>query len=157
MKRFFVIYRDVILTLVSLLVMLIPAVSTAAGTHLAVDTPIVQQGNNTIVSQNASNSSCPSGSNCLENPLGSITSVCQLMLALLNAVMVIGIPVAILFIIWAGFKFIIAQGNPGELGEAKTNFYHVIIGIAIFLGASLIASVIINTLRNLGVQGINSC
>ncbi|HWB34122.1 MAG TPA: pilin [Candidatus Paceibacterota bacterium] len=123
--------------------MLLPVVAGADGTG------------SLSTSNSVSSSNC--GPHTLCNPLGGITSVCQLVLALLNAVMVIGVPVAILFIIWAGFKFIIAQGNPGELGEAKTNFYHVIIGIAIFLGASLIASVIINTLQNLGVQGINSC
>ncbi len=81
----------------------------------------------------------------LQNPL-KFKTVCGLVTGLLNAVMIIGVPIAVLFIIWAGFKFIIAQGNPNELGEARNNFLHVIIGIAIFLGASLIAAVIINTL-----------
>jgi len=72
--------------------------------------------------------------------------------------MIIGIPIAVLFIVWAGFKFVLAQGNPGELTEARSNFLHVIIGIGIFVGASLIASIIVNTLGALGVAGVsNSC
>ena len=97
------------------------------------------------------------GVQTLQNPLGGITSVCKLVVALVDAATVIGIPVAILFVVWAGFKFILARGNAGALGEARTNFLNVVIGIGIFVGASLIASVIINTLQQLGVQGINSC
>ena len=84
--------------------------------------------------------------------------MCGLVKGLLDAVMIIGIPIAVLFIVWAGFKFVLAQGNPGELTEARSNFLHVIIGIGIFVGASLIASIIVNTLGALGVAGVsNSC
>ncbi|HVV39321.1 MAG TPA: pilin [Candidatus Paceibacterota bacterium] len=99
-------------------------------------------------------SDCQPGTLC--NPL-KFKTVCGLVTGLLKAVMVIGIPVAILFIVWAGFKFVLAQGNPGELTEARSNFLNVIIGIGIFVGASLIAAVIMNTLQQLGVTGISSC
>lgn len=92
----------------------------------------------------------------LENPL-SVNSFCSLILKLLEVVILIGIPIAILFIVWAGFKFVVAQGKPQAIADARRNFLNVIIGIAIFVGASLIANVIINTLRDLGVQGLNSC
>lgn len=96
------------------------------------------------------------GTNKLVNPLG-VDSFCQLIGVILKAAIAIGIPIAVLFIVWAGFKFILARGSPGELSEARSNFINVIIGIAIFLGASLIAQVIIATLHQLGVNGINSC
>lgn len=95
-------------------------------------------------------------SNTLVNPL-KVDSFCKLIVAVVNAVIIIGIPVAVLFIVWAGFKFVFAQGNPGELEKAKKNFFYVIIGLAIFVGASLIASVIVNTVQQLGVNGLNSC
>lgn len=94
----------------------------------------------------------------LKNPLGSkASSICQLVKLLLKAVMVIGIPIAVLFIVYAGFKFVVAQGSPGEISEARANLLNVIIGIAIFLGASLIADVILNTLKGLGATGVGSC
>jgi hypothetical protein len=97
------------------------------------------------------------GPNTLCNPLGKTTSFCQLLKILLDGALVIGIPIAILFIIYAGFKFVMAQGNPSELAEARKNFVYTVIGIAIFVGASLIATVIINTVQALGVSGIASC
>jgi hypothetical protein len=96
------------------------------------------------------------GSETLENPL-KFDSICGLIHGILDAVMVIGIPIAILFMVWAGFQFVLAQGNAEKLGSARKNFLNVIIGIAIFVGASLIAQVIVNTVAQLGVNGINSC
>ncbi len=96
-----------------------------------------------------------SGPNTLQNPL-KFDSFCQIVGLLINAAVVIGIPIAILFIVWAGFKFILARGSAAELTEARTNLWNTLIGVAIFVGASVIAGVIINTLANLGVN-ISSC
>lgn len=62
----------------------------------------------------------------------------------------IGIPIAVLFIVWAGFKFVLARGNAGKLDEARKNLMYTLIGIGIFLGAWLIATVIANTVNSLG-------
>jgi len=95
------------------------------------------------------------GPNTLQNPL-KFDSFCQIVGLLINAAVVIGIPIAILFIVWAGFKFILARGSAAALTEARTNLWNTLIGVAIFVGASVIAGVIINTLANLGVN-ISSC
>lgn len=86
----------------------------------------------------------------VQNPLGSINSFCGLIKAILGAVIQIGIPVAVLFIVFAGFKFVLARGNPTELEKAKKNLLYTLIGIGIFLGAWLIAVVIANTVNSLG-------
>ena len=52
--------------------------------------------------------------------------------------------------------FVFARGNPSELEAARTNLFNTLIGIAIFVGASLIAKVIIGTLHQLGVN-VGSC
>lgn len=96
------------------------------------------------------------GPNTLQNPLG-VDSICGLVVLLLKAAVTIGIPIAVLFIVYAGFKFVVARGSPGELTEAKANLVATLIGIAIFVGASLIAGVIIATLEQLGVNGIAAC
>lgn len=99
-----------------------------------------------------------SSENSLQNPLGNkASSICQLVNLLLKAVMIIGVPIAVLFIVYAGFKFVMSRGSPGEITEARANLLNVIIGIAIFLGASLIAEVIFNTLKQLGVSGLGAC
>jgi hypothetical protein len=96
------------------------------------------------------------GPNTLQNPLG-VNSICELIGVLLKAAIAIGIPIAVLFIVYAGFKFVMARGSPGELSEARANLVATLIGIAIFVGASLIANVIIATLEQLGVNGVNAC
>lgn len=92
----------------------------------------------------------------LENPL-KVNSICQLVQALLNAALAIGIPIAVLFVVWAGFRFILARGNPTELTNARKNFLWTLVGIGIFVGASLIATIIVNTLKQLGVSGVSGC
>lgn len=93
-----------------------------------------------------------SGSRTIQNPLNGINSIAQFISALLRAVIAIGIPIAILFIVLAGFKFIAAQGSPDKLSEARTNFLYVVIGIAIFIGASALAELVVATLRQIGVN-----
>lgn len=91
------------------------------------------------------------GSRTIQNPL-KVNSIAEFISALLRAVIAIGIPIAVLFIVLAGFKFIAAQGSPSALAEARSNFIYVVIGIAIFIGASAIAELVMATLRQIGVN-----
>ncbi len=84
----------------------------------------------------------------LGNPLG-VKNFCDLVKTLLNIVLAIGVPVAVLFLVWSGFRFILARGRPGELENAKKNFMYVIIGIAVFLGAWTLATIISATIQTL--------
>jgi hypothetical protein len=86
----------------------------------------------------------------LENPL-RFGSFCQLIKGLLQAIVAIGVPVAVLFLVWVGFKFVLAQGDPTKLSEARKNFLNTVIGIGIFLGAWIIAQVIASTVQQFGV------
>jgi len=87
----------------------------------------------------------------LQNPLGNIDSFHELIEKILDAAFIIGLPIAVLFIVLAGFRFVWARGNPTELTKAKTNFLYTIVGIAVFFGAWLIAKVIETTMRSLGI------
>ena len=88
----------------------------------------------------------------LKDPLG-VSNFCDLVKTLLDIVLAIGVPVAVLFLVWAGFKFILARGNATDLGVARKNFMYVIIGIAVFLGAWTLAMVISATIQTLGSNG----
>lgn len=87
----------------------------------------------------------------LNNPL-NFRTLSDFITAILNAVIKIGIPIAVLFVVWAGFKFVTAQGNPEELKSARKNLVWTLVGIGIFLGAALIAEIIRQTLRTIGVN-----
>ncbi len=59
------------------------------------------------------------------------------------------VPIAVLAIIYSGFLFVAAKGNPGKLEEAKKIFYFTLIGIAILLGAEILSKVIESTVTSL--------
>ena len=100
------------------------------------------------------------GSVALENPLGNVT-VCSLLQKFLNALLAIGIPIAVLFLVYAGFMFIIARGAPKGLAKARTNLVNVLIGIALFLGAWTIGQLVASTINSIRpgtvTSGTGSC
>jgi len=55
-------------------------------------------------------------------------------------------PLAIIALVFAGIKYVTAQGNPGELQKAHQIFYYVVIGMLIALAAWLIINTIISEL-----------
>ncbi len=114
-------------------------------------------GSSGTVNNGTGPSSCGNGPCSVSNPLGSTTSLCGLLKKLFEAVVAIAIPIAVLFIIWSGFQFVLAQGRPKELAKARRNFYYTLIGIAVFLGAWLLASIIASTVNALGGSNIISC
>lgn len=91
---------------------------------------------------------CPANTIC--NPLKA-TSISGFFKDLFRAAVKIGLPIVVLFIVYAGFKFVSARGNSEKLNEAKQNFVWVVVGTTIFLGAWLIAEIIAATLKQLGV------
>ena len=105
--------------------------------------------------------SAPAGQYSVTNPLGNINSVCGLIKAILGAAIQIGVPIAVLFIVYAGFQFVLARGNSEALTSARQNMLYTCIGIAIFLGAWLLANLIANTVNGLqagsGQANIISC
>jgi len=115
-------------------------------------------GNSATNPNNSSGKLSCNGAECsVVNPLGSTTSLCGLLKKLFEAVVAIAIPIAVLFIIWSGFQFVLAQGSETGLKKAKRNFYYTIIGIAIFLGAWLLATIIASTVNAIGGGNIISC
>lgn len=135
-------------------VVLLPIISTAATTQFdtgsANSTQFDTGNSNSTEFDTGSSGNCGNTDpNALQNPL-NVCSIQDLIVLLVNTAVVIGIPIAVLFIVYAGFKFIMARGSPTGLSEARANLVATLIGVAIFVGASLIAEVIINTLHQLG-------
>lgn len=84
----------------------------------------------------------------IPNPLNGINSLYDLVQAIINNIVVpIGSVVIVLMIIFAGFQFVTAQGNPTKIEEAKKTFFFAVIGAAILLGSWAIAQIIKTTVE----------
>ncbi|MES2749029.1 MAG: hypothetical protein V4606_01400 [Patescibacteria group bacterium] len=80
----------------------------------------------------------------LENPLRNITTIEGLLVAILNIIMILMVPVIVFFIIYAGFKYVMAQGNASQVEEATRALTYAIIGGVLILGAVAISQIIQN-------------
>lgn len=84
-----------------------------------------------------------------------IESVTEFIERILNIVIMIGIPIVVLAIIWAGFLYIKAQGNPEKLKEANKTLIWTVVGAALLMGAWAIANAIKETVVEIGTEGIS--
>lgn len=83
----------------------------------------------------------------LNNPLGDkINNLPAFIYMVLDIVFQIGAVVAVLILMYVGFMFVSARGDPEKLQTARRAFLYTVIGIALLLGGKLIASVIGNTI-----------
>jgi hypothetical protein len=64
--------------------------------------------------------------------------------------LIIGVPILVLAIIYAGFLYVKAQGNPGELEVAHRTLLYTVIGGALLLGSFVIAEAIRATVADIG-------
>ncbi|MEY4440479.1 MAG: hypothetical protein RLY49_105 [Candidatus Parcubacteria bacterium] len=83
-----------------------------------------------------------------KNPLNA-SSVTEVMVAFFDMLVQLGAVAVTLAIIYAGFLFVAAKGNPEELKKAKTTLFYTIIGALVLLGAQVIASIVETTLKKI--------
>jgi len=87
------------------------------------------------------------GSVQIQNPLNSnLSTVPAFMAAILDIVVKIGAPIAVLMVVYSGFLFVTARGSDEGLTKAKKALVWTIIGTMILLGAQIIANVISTTI-----------
>lgn len=83
----------------------------------------------------------------LNNPLGdNVKDIPTFVQKLLEVVMKVGVPLVAVAIIYTGYLFISAQGNPEKLKKAKDAILYVFIGSMILLGAYVIAQALHGTI-----------
>ena len=70
----------------------------------------------------------------------------DLIVAILRIFVTIATPIIVLFIIYAGFKYVTAQGNAQQVQEATRALTNAIIGAVLILGAVAISEIIANTI-----------
>lgn len=59
-----------------------------------------------------------------------------------NFLIIIGVVIAVIFIVWGGIRYMMAHGDPGKAKTAKDSIIHGIIGAVVVLAVG----VILNTL-----------
>jgi ABC-type amino acid transport system permease subunit len=86
------------------------------------------------------------------NPFGSnITNITGILNPLIDLIINIGGILVVFFIIFAGFKMVLAQGDPGKLTAAKQMLLWSVVGGMILLGSKVLAEVIRATVSQLNV------
>lgn len=86
--------------------------------------------------------------NCGGGSASGNCTVMTLILAILNNIVLPVAAVAVtMWIIWAGFQFVLAQGKPADIDKAKTNLLWSLIGAGILLGSVGIAKVVESTVK----------
>lgn len=84
----------------------------------------------------------------LDNPLqDDINTVPVLIEKILEIVVVVAVPIITLMIIYTGFLFVQARGNPADIKKAKDALLYTVIGAAIIIGAWTIAQIIGGTVN----------
>lgn len=81
----------------------------------------------------------------LDSPLAYKT-VSSFVENVLKAVVLVALPIIALFIMYAGFKYIMARGSSGKLQDAHQNFMYVVIGALLIMGAWILATLIGGTI-----------
>lgn len=74
-----------------------------------------------------------------------------LITSIAKAIIEIGVPLAVVALIYAGFKFVYsaATDDPNGIKEAKKLFFWTLIGTAVIVGASALAIAAVNFAKNL--------
>ena len=86
----------------------------------------------------------------LKNPLDpSLSNIPAFIAGFLRAVVLVSLPIITLFIVLSGFMFVTARGNQAKLTLAKKNFFAVLIGAILILGAWVLATLIGGTVTQL--------
>lgn len=82
----------------------------------------------------------------IENPLSATSLFCFLK-DILDVLLTIGVIIAVLFMVYAGFLYVTARGSQEQLTKAKHAFLGAVIGTAIIMGVWVIAQAIVGTIN----------
>ena len=84
----------------------------------------------------------------LKNPI-QYDSFPELIAAILHIIVLIMTPIAVLFLVYAGFLLVTARGSEAQLEKGKKAFMWAVVGIVVLLGAELLAAILRNTINQI--------
>jgi len=90
--------------------------------------------------------SAQGGSTELKNPLKS-QSIEEFLLKIIDVLLVFALPIIVLYIMYAGYLFVTAQGDSGQISTARSALLWAVVGGVIVLGARVIVAVIQGTIQ----------
>jgi hypothetical protein len=88
------------------------------------------------------------------NPIKADT-IDQFISDFLNGALKFGLPIITLAVIYCGFLFVEARGNPEKITKAKEALLYTLIGAAILLGSWAIAHLVSSTVTGLSIINIS--
>ncbi len=88
------------------------------------------------------------GPTTLTNPL-KFNTITEFFMAILEIITVFAVPIIVFFIIFAGFKYVTANGNAEKVKSAHSALTWALVGGVIVLGAQVLLVVIQNTVNAL--------
>ncbi|MCE9585037.1 pilin [Candidatus Nomurabacteria bacterium] len=124
-------------------VLLLPVLSFAQNGTNPTGNGSDQNGTNPV-GQNGTNS----GDGKIVNPIKT-DNIADFIKTILEGVLRIGMPIIALAIIYCGFLFVQARGNPEAITKARESLIYTLIGAAILLGSWTIAQLITETVKSL--------
>ncbi len=97
------------------------------------------------------------GSARLINPLegSGINSIPTFFIAVINILIIFAIPFVTFFIVYAGFLYVRARGNPDAITKAHMALLYALIGGLLILGSRTILTVINNTAQQIVTEEFN--
>ncbi|HEX4799320.1 MAG TPA: hypothetical protein VFV22_02155 [Candidatus Paceibacterota bacterium] len=84
------------------------------------------------------------GGSRFSNPLNA-EDITQFLVQIIDIMLVFAIPIIVLFIMYGGYKLVVARGEGKSLEEGRNAIFYAIIGGVIVLAAKLIIEVIQST------------
>ncbi len=103
-----------------------------------------------VLAQVTVSNPAPSNGYTIPNPTTAGDDIMTVLVALItNVVMPIAAIVVVMWIIWAGFSYVTAQGNPTKVAQAHQRLLWSLIGAGILLSAAGIAEVVKTTITSL--------
>lgn len=93
---------------------------------------------------------CPPTQYCNPITYGGISTIPDLLLALVDLVFLIGVPIVVISIIYSGFLFVTAGDNESKSTKARFVFTWTMIGALVLFGAKAIALAVQTTVLSLG-------
>jgi hypothetical protein len=94
----------------------------------------------------------------LPNPLGGagIADINGGIQKVMNLVLMVAIPFIVIMIMYSGFLFVAAYGEPSKITKARQTLLWTLVGTALVLGATTIGSAIVNTVKKIGGGNLKS-
>jgi len=130
-----------IVTLATVLFLTLSSVSLAqnGSNQTPITTPTVDAGNSNEVNPGGAGPQTISVK--LLNPL-KVDKLEDLFSSILTIVIILAIPLIVFFIIYSGFLYVTARGNPAQIEQATKSLTYAIIGGVLIVGAVAITEII---------------